>query len=132
MALKVPRQFASIWLALLIASSILAPSWHAVNKVISDEFLAGTGGVPGGREAGLWVRENIPEGAKLVAIGPSMANIIQFYGHRRTYGLSVSSNPLHRNPVYEPVVNPDKLIRSGELQYFVYDAFSASRTNSFL
>lgn len=130
-ALRISRRFASILLVLLIASSIMVPSWHAVNRVISDEFLAGTGGVPGGREAGLWVRENIPEGAKLVAIGPSMANIIQFYGHRRTYGLSVSSNPLHRNPVYEPVVNPDKLIRNGELQYFIYDAFSASRTTHF-
>ena len=115
----------------LIACSLLASSWSAVNTVISDEFIAGTGGIPGGREAGEWVRDNVPQGAKLVAVGPSMANIIQFYGHRRTYGLSVSSNPLHRNPVYEPVINPDKLIRNGELQYFIYDVFSEARSAHF-
>ena len=50
----------------------------------------------------------------MLAIGPSMANIIQFYGHRKAYGLSVSPNPLHRNPVYQPVANPDLLIRDSE------------------
>ena len=80
---------------------------------------------------GTWVQQNVPEGAKLLAIGPSMANIIQFYGHRKAYGLSVSSNPLHRNPVYEPVGNPDRLISNGDLQYLVYDVFSATRTSYF-
>ena len=42
-----------------------------------------------------------------MTIGPSMANIVQFYGKRKAYGLSVSPNPLHRNPSYEPVYNPD-------------------------
>jgi len=115
----------------VIACSLLASSWSTINTVIADKFIAGTGGIPGGRAAGEWVRDNVPQGAKLVAIGPSMANIIQFYGHRRTYGLSVSSNPLHRNPVYEPVINPDKLIRAGELQYFIYDVFSEARTAHF-
>jgi hypothetical protein len=60
-----------------------------------------------------------------------MANIIQFYGHRKAYGLSVSPNPLHRNPSYEPVINPDSQIRNGEVQYLVYDAFSAARSATF-
>jgi len=60
-----------------------------------------------------------------------MANIIQFYGHRKAYGLSVSPNPLHRNPSYEPVINPDAQIRNGEVQYLVYDAFSAARSTTF-
>jgi len=60
-----------------------------------------------------------------------MANIIEFYGHRKTWGLSVSSNPLHRNPVYEPVINPDNLIRSNEIEYLVWDSFSASRSGFF-
>jgi hypothetical protein len=60
-----------------------------------------------------------------------MANIIQFYGHRKSYGLSVSPNPLHRNPSYEAVRNPDNLIRNNELQYLVYDSFSAGRSPFF-
>lgn len=75
--------------------------------------------MPGVREAGTWIRLHTPEGAKLLTIGSSMANIIQFYGHRKAYGLSVSPNPLHRNPSYEPVTNPDLWLRNGELQYIV-------------
>ena len=86
------------------------------------KFLAGSGGVPGGREAGAWIDTNVPEGASMLAIGPSMANIVQFYGHRKAYGLSVSPNPLQRNPSYEPVVNPDLQIRQNDLQYLVWDS----------
>ena len=46
-----------------------------------------------------------------MTIGPSMANLVQFYGHRRAYGLSVSPNPLNRNPSYEPLPNPDQALR---------------------
>jgi len=67
----------------------------------------------------------------MLALGPSMANIIQFYGHRKTYGLSVSPNPLHRNPVYEPVDNPDLRIRHNDLQYIVWDSFTAQRSPFF-
>jgi len=97
----------------------------------STEFLAGSGGVPGGREAGLWVGENTPEGAQILTLGPSMANIIQFYGDRKAFGLSVSPNPLHRNPVYEPINNPDLRIRSNDLQYVIWDSYSASRSSFF-
>ena len=60
-----------------------------------------------------------------------MANIIQFYGNRKAFGLSVSPNPLHRNPVYEPIHNPDLWIRSNDLQYIVWDSFSAGRSPFF-
>jgi hypothetical protein len=60
-----------------------------------------------------------------------MANIIQFYGQRKVYGLSVSPNPLNRNPVYEPVRNPDQQIRHSDLQFLVWDSFSASRSPFF-
>jgi hypothetical protein len=43
----------------------------------------------------------------------------------------VSTNPLHRNPVYEPVVNPDLQLRSSEIQYLVWDSFSAGRSEFF-
>jgi hypothetical protein len=57
--------------------------------------------------------------------------VIQFYGQRQAQALSVSPNPLHRNPSYEPVINPDLDIRSGRFQYLVYDAYSASRSPYF-
>jgi len=115
----------------LVAITLLLSSWQRIQTVISDEFLAGSGGVPGGREAGEWLRENVPQGARLMTVGPSMANILQFYGHRKGYGLSISPNPLHRNPSYEPILNPDLQIRSGNLQYLVWDSFSSSRTPFF-
>jgi hypothetical protein len=115
----------------IVFFSLLITSWQAIQPVNSASFVAGTGGVPGGREAGLWVRANIPEGATLLTIGPSMANILEFYGYRKAYGLSVSPNPLRRNPSYEAVVNPDLEIRNGDLQYVVWDSFSAERSSFF-
>jgi hypothetical protein len=117
--------------AVAIAGSLAIGSWSRIQVSTSGEFLAGSGGVPGGREAGLWVRDNVPEGATLMTIGPSMANILEFYGHRLAYGLSVSPNPLHRNPSYDPIENPDFQIRTGEIQYVVWDSFSALRSTFF-
>jgi hypothetical protein len=129
------RRISGPWLqplaAGIVAITLLIPSWQRIQPSTSESFLAGSGGVPGGREAGEWVEQNVPEGAKFLTIGPSMANILQFYGYRKAYGLSVSPNPLHRNPAYEPVPNPDLLIRNSELQYVVWDAFSASRSSFF-
>ncbi len=115
----------------IVAVTLLIPTWQRVQPSSSDSFLAGSGGVSGGREAGEWIEEHVPEGAQMMTIGPSMANILQFYGHRKAYGLSVSPNPLHRNPAYEPIPNPDLLIRTNELQYIVWDSFSASRSSFF-
>jgi 4-amino-4-deoxy-L-arabinose transferase-like glycosyltransferase len=134
--LKVARwQLHTNWLqpiaVAIVALSIGQLSWQRIQTVISDEFLAGSGGVPGGREAGEWLRDHVPQGARLMTVGPSMANILQFYGHRKGYGLSISPNPLHRNPSYEPILNPDLQIRSGNLQYLVWDSFSASRSKFF-
>lgn len=111
--------------------SLLVPTMQIVIPSPSSEFLAGSGGIPGGREAGHWINENTPVGSTLMTIGPSMANIIQFYGHRRAYGISVSPNPLYRNPSYQPVRNPDLQIRLGEIQYLVWDVYSAQRSAFF-
>jgi hypothetical protein len=117
---------------MLIAGLSIRDSWSRITPASAGtELLAGAGGVPGGREAGLWVKRNVPEGATLLTIGPSMANIIQWYGDRPALGLSVSPNPLHRNPVYEPIVNPDFALRNNDVQYLVWDAFSASRSEFF-
>jgi len=115
----------------VVAISLAIPSWQRIQPSKSSTFLAGSGGVPGGREAGWWIKAHVPVGAQMMSVGPSMANILQYYGHRKIYGLSVSPNPLHRNPVYQAMANPDRLIRDNELQYVVWDAFSADRSPLF-
>jgi 4-amino-4-deoxy-L-arabinose transferase-like glycosyltransferase len=115
----------------LVLSSLLTATLPKVSSHANATGLAGSGGIPGGREAGKWIRDFTPEGAVIMTLGPSMANIIQFYGHRHAYGLSVSPNPLRRNPSYEPILNPDASLRLGDLQYVVWDAFSARRSTHF-
>jgi hypothetical protein len=118
--------------AVLLVASLAVTSWDRVQPASAgSSFLAGTGGVPGGREAGAWIEANLPVGAELLAIGPSMANILQFYGHHKVQALSVSPNPLYRNPVYDPVINPDLQIRQGNVQYLVWDSFSEARSGFF-
>ncbi|MGH9078483.1 MAG: ArnT family glycosyltransferase [Acidimicrobiales bacterium] len=90
--------------------------------------LAGQGGVPGGRPAGQWVGANLVPGTELMTIGPSMANILEYYGHRPAQGLSVSTDPLHRNPAYTPIYNPDHSVHDGQFSYLVWDAYSALRS----
>jgi len=94
-------------------------------------FTAGTGGLEASRPVGKWVRENTLTDAHFLTIGPSFANIIEFYGGRRAWALSVSPNPLHRNPTYQPVLNPDLDVRTNAIQYLVYDSYSAARTPYF-
>lgn len=115
----------------VVLLSIAIPSIRAVSSTNRTSFLAGSGGIPGGRELGAFIQTRAPEGAQFLTVGPSMANIVQFYGHRRAYGISVSTNPLHRNPAYEPVENPDRQIRLNTIQYVVWDAFSARRSRFF-
>jgi hypothetical protein len=116
---------------IMICISLGFSSWHVAAMQSTSSHLAGAGGIPGVRETGEWIDANIPENAVFMTIGPSMANMIQFYGHRRALGLSVSTNPLNRNPSYQPLVNPDAQLRYGDVQYIVYDAFSASRSAYF-
>jgi hypothetical protein len=127
---SIPAAFSWVLVGAM-AVSLTANTWQLVQPHRSAEFLAGTGGVPGGREAGTWIAQNVPANARFLAIGPSMANILEFYGQRKVYGLSVSPNPLRRNPSYETILNPDAQIRNSDLQYLVWDSFSASRTQFF-
>jgi hypothetical protein len=134
-----PRHPRRVWLrratviaaAMIAAGSLVGPAWALINPSSSGTFLAGTGGVPGGREAGLWLKANAPANSQLLSIGPSMANILQFYGQHRTFGLSVSSNPRDRNPAYQPIANPDRWVREGLAQFVVWDSYTANRTPFF-
>jgi 4-amino-4-deoxy-L-arabinose transferase-like glycosyltransferase len=123
----------------VIAASLVVGAWSAVapsrdpTEIASagGRLLAGAGGVPGGRAAGEWLRRHVPDGATVMTIGPSMANVLQFYGRRRAHGLAVSSDPLRRNPAYAPIRNPDLALRRGDIQYVVWDRFSAARSRFF-
>ena len=118
-------------LVALVAVSLLVASWQQIQPSRSGTFLAGSGGLPGGREAGEWMEDHVPKGARVMTIGPSLANVIQYYAHRQANGLAVSPNPRSRNPAYDPVRNPDRLIRDNEIQYLVWDAFSSRRSEFF-
>jgi hypothetical protein len=120
---------AAVGCAAVVCVSMAIPTWQAVNPSASTTFLAGSGGLPGGREAGQWIADNLPRGATVLTIGPSMANVLEFYGSRRAYALAVSPN--NRNPSYVPVYNPDAELRQGAIQYLVWDSFSAARSQTF-
>ena len=115
----------------VLAVSLSLASWQRIQPETSSLFLAGTGGIPGGREAGTWINQNVPLNATFMTVGPSMANIVEFYGARKAFGLSVNPNPLHRNPAYDPILNPDAQLRSANLNYIVWDSYSAARTPFF-
>src|ERR1035437_9506696 len=120
--------------AMLLAvtiGSIAVPTALAVNSTTMTGSLAGTGGLPGGREAGLWIRGNVPQGAAFLTTGPTLGNIVEFYGQRQAYGLSVSPNPLRRNPAYDPIVNPDRDLQLNRIQYIATEIWSAQRSPFF-
>lgn len=118
-------------IVLAVAISLLVPTWQRIEPSNTGTYLAGTGGLPGGREAGQWVKANIPEHAQLLAVGPSMANVIQFYGQRRVFAMSVSPDPANRNPAYVPVPNPDLAVRQGRFRYLIWDSYTANRSPLF-
>ncbi|MEU0877983.1 glycosyltransferase family 39 protein [Lentzea sp. NPDC005914] len=129
--ISLPQRYLHAALVAVVLLSLIVPSWLAVNPAPSATYLAGSGGVPTGREAGQWIKANLPQGGTVMTLGPTMANLVRFYGNRRAYALSVSTNPLQRNPSYEPIDNPDRQLREGALSYVVWDAYSASRAPFF-
>jgi len=82
----------------------------------------------GGRELGNWARDHTPPEARFLSIGPSLGNILRFYGDRDSLALSVSSDPRKRNPAYVPVSNPDLWLRQMGIHYIVWDFYSADRS----
>ena len=126
----VSRYAAAGFLALILVS-IAVPTTQAVTTTTALGSLAGTGGLAGGREAGTWIREHVPAEATFMTIGPTLSNLIEYYGQRRSLGLSVSPNPLRRNPAYDPIGNPDRAIRELQIQYIAYDVWSAGRSPFF-
>jgi hypothetical protein len=126
----VPRAAMGL-LAAVTVVSLAIPAWGRVEPSTSATFLAGSGGMNGGRQAGKWILRNVPRGARLLAIGPSLANVLEFYGHHRVSALSISTDPHNRNPAYTPIPNADLALRHGDFQYIVWDAYTAARTSFF-
>ncbi|WP_225804840.1 glycosyltransferase family 39 protein [Streptomyces sp. NK15101] len=118
----------AVFVTLVVTATLALSSATRITAAPNGSFLAGSGGLPGGREAGQWVRDHVPAGAQLLAAGPSTANVLQFYGGKSVSALSVSVNRLHRNPSYTPVPNPDRSLRDGEFQYLVWDSYTAHRS----
>jgi 4-amino-4-deoxy-L-arabinose transferase-like glycosyltransferase len=114
--------------ATIVVVSLLTSVSSVMFSSADSSALAGQGGVAGGRAAGKWIGANLVPGSELMTIGPSMANILEYYGHRQVQGLSVSTDPLHRNPAYTPIYNPDLSVRNGQFSFLVWDAYSASRS----
>ena len=129
------RRRVSMLIAALVAvvcTVVLAlPAAAVINSDTRTTGLAGGGGTPGGRETGEWIAAHLPPKAAFMTIGPSMANLIRYYSGRRADGLSVSPNPLHRNPSYQAILNPDGALRAGIYQYIVWDVYSAARSTRF-
>jgi 4-amino-4-deoxy-L-arabinose transferase-like glycosyltransferase len=136
LTMRIPRRFVSalpfqMIIAALVTVSLLVPTLKKVTQTDQRTLLAGSGGMPYGREAGQWLAAHTPAGSKVLTLGPSLANVLAFYGHRTAYGLSVSTNPANRNPAYLPLANPDNAIRTSQVQYVAWDAFSAKRSPYF-
>jgi 4-amino-4-deoxy-L-arabinose transferase-like glycosyltransferase len=118
-------------LTFVTVATLAAMAWSDIQPPASATFLAGSGGLDGGRQAGDWIARNAPSGARLLAIGPSIANVLEFYGKHPVSALSVSPNRHNRNPAYAPVPNPGGAVRRGVFQYIVWDAYTAARTPFF-
>jgi len=120
--------------AIAVLGPMVGPAWRAGN-VIRDSSFSGplttdveVQDFAGGRETGTWFADNTPSNAVALTMGPSLGNLVNFYGDRDFFALSVSSDPKLRNPAYRPIPNADYDIRQLEVQYAVWDAYTADRS----
>ena len=125
---------AAFVVALAVLGPMVGPAWRAGN-VIRDSSFSGpfttdveVQDFAGGRETGEWFAKHTPPGAVALTMGPSLGNLVSFYGDRDFFALSVSQDPKLRNPAYRPILNPDYDIRQIEVQYAVWDAYTADRS----
>ncbi|MDP9185694.1 MAG: hypothetical protein M3O29_08510, partial [Actinomycetota bacterium] len=119
--------------AAVILVPMLGPTWRA-SAVIRDSSFSGplttdveVQDFAGGREVGTWFAAHTPSNATVLTMGPSLGNLVSFYGNRDFYALSVSPDAKLRNPAYRPILNPDSEIRQMHVQYAVWDAYTADR-----
>jgi hypothetical protein len=122
--------------AAAILVPMIRPTWQA-GAVIRDASFSGpfttdveVQDFAGGREVGTWLGRHTPYNSVVLTMGPSLGNLVNFYGDRDFYALSVSQDPKMRNPAYRPIpnANPDSEIRQMHVQYAVWDAYTADRS----
>jgi len=122
--------------AAAILVPMISPTWKA-GAVIRDDSFSGpfttdveVQDFAGGREVGTWLGRHTPYNSVVLTMGPSLGNLVNFYGDRDFYALSVSQDPKMRNPAYRPIpnANPDSEIRQMHYQYAVWDAYTADRS----
>jgi hypothetical protein len=125
---------AAFVMALAVLGPMVGPTTRAGN-VIRDSSFSGpfttdveVQDFAGGRETGEWFATHTPSNAVALTMGPSLGNLVSFYGDRDFFALSVSQDPKLRNPAYRPIPNPDYDIRQMEVQYAVWDAYTADRS----
>jgi hypothetical protein len=124
---------AAFVMALAVLGPMVGPAIRAGN-VIRDSSFSGpfttdveVQDFAGGRETGLWFANHTPSDAVALTMGPSLGNLVSFYGDRDFFALSVSQDAKLRNPAYRPIPNPDYDIRQIEVQYAVWDQYTADR-----
>src|SRR3954465_3522895 len=125
---------AAFVMALVVLGPMVGPAVRA-GDVIRDSSFCGpfttdveVQDFAGGRETGLWFADHTPTNAVALTMGPSLGNLVSFYGDRDFFALSVSPDPKLRNPAYRPIPNPHSEIRQLEVQYAVWDAYTADRS----
>ena len=77
-------------LAIATAAAWRSRRGRAGRPSVQHQLLAGSGGVIGGREREDGSRPRAAT-SRLLAIGPSTRNVLEYYGHRPVSALSVSS-----------------------------------------
>ena len=100
---RLPHEFADRrWSAAAAVAVVLQPvgAYPAeINPVPSTSGLAGTGGIPGGRETGQVDRREHAQRHRLMTIGPSMANIVGSTAHRKALRAVGQPEPAAPQPV---------------------------------
>ena len=110
-----------------LAIPAVDPAWSAP----TTSGLAGAGGLPGGREVGEWVDAHVPQRRPPDDDRPVDGEPHRVLQRTALDALSVSPNPLHRNPTYRPIINADAELAAGNYEYIVWDAYSAQRSPHF-
>jgi hypothetical protein len=128
---------ATVAIAALVLLPMVGPALGA-SSVIRDSSFSGplttdveVQDFAGGRETGRWLGQYTPSNAVVLTMGPSLGNLVSFYGDRDWYALSVSQDPNLRNPAYRPISNPDAAIRQINIEYAIWDAYTADRSPFF-
>ncbi|MFN8639717.1 MAG: glycosyltransferase family 39 protein [Dehalococcoidia bacterium] len=112
-------------LCLVFAGSSAA----ALSGRVLDAAQAGVEGVVGGRNAGAWVRANVPAGGTILATNDAFGDVLQFYGERRVLVLAADPAPGSLDPQRAPTDEGavDLLIRESGIQYLVWDVQADER-----